>query len=110
MDSCRPRKLDPGLAKMYSNPRVRRTSTMKSEPGCSAVRTSTLGTGSFSAVATAALAEPVAPACWADTAGGEATRAAAPHAVPFRKLRRPTEVFFEMAMGPLPGCWEALYL
>src|ERR1700733_7730305 len=40
-DSCKLRKLDPGTAATYSKPRDLRTSTMKSEPGRSVVRTST---------------------------------------------------------------------
>src|SRR4030095_15670248 len=39
-DSCRPRKLDAGFAAMYSKSSVLSTSTMKSEPGSSTVRTS----------------------------------------------------------------------
>src|SRR5258705_11214378 len=40
MDSCSPRKLEPGFEQTYSMPSVLMTSTMKSEPVRSAVRTS----------------------------------------------------------------------
>src|SRR5258708_22930129 len=42
IDSCSPRKLEPGLAEMYSKSRDLITSTMKSEPGRSVVSTSGL--------------------------------------------------------------------
>src|ERR1700730_14900597 len=52
---CRARKLEPGLAAMYSNPRDLMTSTMKSEPGRSVVKTSTwVETGSVSGARTPA--------------------------------------------------------
>src|SRR5579862_2068983 len=81
-DSCRPRKLEPGLAAIYSMPSVLNTSTMKSEPGRTLRVTST--------------AVPVAgfrAACWARAIGAVAASPAPPAAARFRKPRRPTGSF-----------------
>src|ERR1017187_6520697 len=95
MDSCNARKLDPGFAQMYSKPIDFSTSTMKSEPGRSAVSTSTDGeTGPVSSASARAdgTAEPGCLAvCWASTGAVPAASAAAPAAAPFRKPRRATE-------------------
>src|SRR5579863_8134037 len=92
MDSCRPRKLDPGLAQMYSKPRDFSTSTMKSEPGRSAVSTSTEGeTGpvsSASALAEGAVTARRLAGCCAAAGLVPAASAAAPAAAPFRNRRR----------------------
>ena len=77
---------------------------MKSEPGWSAVKTSTVVAGSFSCAATGAVAERVGSI--GDCAGAgsgcvAATNAAAPPAVPFKKLRRANpDLSFELAKGP----------
>src|SRR5580704_561622 len=87
MDSCRARKLEPGFAQTYSKPRDLRMSTMRSDPGWSAVRTSAVETGAVSAARAAA--EGIATcACCALTEDGLTASAAAPAAVPFRKPRR----------------------
>src|SRR5690348_12454132 len=93
MDSCRPRKLDPGLAQTYSKPRDLRTSTMKSPPGRSAVSASTLTAGvplsASRAAAEGALAAFVGAVSWARAGRAVGTNAAAPVAAAlFRKLRR----------------------
>src|SRR5580704_14262532 len=90
-----------------------RTSTMKSEPGWSAVSTSTLGEGSRSWGITAAVAERAASCCCAGAGFEAATNAAAPPTVPFRKFRRPTEGFLSLALGGLaiaPRFLQALYI
>src|SRR5579863_7793456 len=100
MDSCSARKLDPGLAQIYSKPSDFSTSTMKSEPGWSAVKTSTsVATGSVSlasavAEGTATLRR-VSGAC--AFPGDCVTKAAAPAAAPFKKPRRP-EGFLDFDM------------
>src|SRR5207249_11147611 len=95
------RKIDTGLAAMYSKPRDLRTSTMKSEPGWSAVITCTdVETGSVSAakaVADGTAAPRAASACCAFATGVFATRAAAPAAAAFRKPRRPAVLDFAMS-------------
>src|ERR1700676_27977 len=81
-DSCKPRKLEPGLAAMYSMPSVLNTSTMKSEPGRTLEVTSTTAwVSGFRA------------ACWASAMGAVAASPAPPAAARFRKPRRPTRVF-----------------
>jgi hypothetical protein len=100
-DSCRPRKLDPGLAQTYSNPMDLITSTMKSDPVRSAVNTSTLAGASVSAAAdmgggTTRLGS---SGCAATFAAGAAASAAAPAAAPFRKFRRFTTGFGSLAMA-----------
>src|ERR1700685_2381308 len=93
-DSCNPRKLVPGLAQRYSNPRLLITSTMKSAPTCCpGARTSAELGGSVSACADIG-GTPVA--CWlvlegAISASRGAVSAAAHIAAPFRKLRRSTD-------------------
>src|SRR5450631_218917 len=100
-DSCRARKLEPGLAQAYSKPSDFRTSTMKSEPGRSAVRTSTsVATGSVSLASAVAEGTPtlrrVSGAC-AFTEDWPTSAAALAAAAPFKKPRRP-EGFFDFAM------------
>src|SRR5712691_11330334 len=92
IDSCSARKLEPGLAQMYSNPSDFSTSTMKSEPGRSAVNTSAAAdTGSVSLANAAAEGTAVPrPGCVSCAlAGVFATSTAAPAAALFRKPRRP---------------------
>src|SRR5580704_2181849 len=105
MDSCRHRKLEPGFAAIYSIPSDLITSTMKSDPGWSAVRTSTLvETGSVSAARALAEGKGALPRagwlCWALPAGVE-TRAAAPTPAPLRKSRRSIAGFFRSFIGYL---------
>src|SRR5215471_8720299 len=102
IDSCSERKLDPGLAAMYSKPRNLRTSTMKSDPGWSAVITSTdpeMGPVSAARAAAFGTATPRVCACWALARRGFATRAAAPAAALFRKLRRPAGLALDFAIS-----------
>src|SRR5882724_4900682 len=102
IDSCRPRKDEPGFAATYSKPRDLMTSIMKSEPGRSTVYTPTLGGGG-----------PVSDATWlgegvgatrrvsapcASMIGGLTTSAAAA-AAPFRNPLRPTARAFDLAMA-----------
>ena len=86
---------------MYSKPRDFMTSSMKSEPGWSAVRTS-VETGSVSAANALADGNAALPraawVCCAFTSGVFATRAAAPAAAPFRKPRRFKGLFFDFSM------------
>src|ERR1700722_16524391 len=106
-DSCRPRKLDPGLAHTYSNPSVLSTSTMKSEPVRSAVRISTLEGVPTSASGDIAsgIARRSSAGC-AATVPGTAAKAAAPAAALFRKFRRSTSTFLGLViafhLGALP--------
>src|SRR5262249_1049245 len=97
IDSCNARKVDPGLAAIYSMPSVLTTSSMKSDPGRSVVYTSVRGGGGLvSAAARAApgngvtglAAWPVCPACAGCATEGFATKAAAPAAAPFKNPRR----------------------
>src|SRR5712691_7955736 len=102
MDSWSARKLEPGLAQQYSMPSDLMTSTMKSDPGRSLVRTSTGAGGAVSAARAAsdgAVTERRASACCAIAAGGLAARTAAPAAAPFKKPRLPTESILDFAMG-----------
>src|SRR5687767_3356990 len=104
IDSWRPRKLEPGFDAMYSMLRLLMTSTMKSPPGRSVVRTSTWPDGSTSRGVVGA--EAGAGRCpWGGWAGEGAcapaiepgTNAAAPvTAACFRKSRRPTDRFFDI--------------
>src|ERR1700674_980389 len=81
-----PRKLDPGFAQTYSNPSDLITSTMKSDPVRSAVRTSAPEGTSVSAPA--------------DMGGGTVRfSSAGSAAAPFRKFRRPTTGLFCFAMS-----------
>src|ERR1700680_2736688 len=91
MDSWMPRKLDPGFAQTYSNPSDLITSTMKSDPVRSAVRTSAPDGTSVSAPADigGGTTRFNSAGC-AETAAGPAANAAAPAAAPFRKFRRST--------------------
>src|SRR5580692_2228643 len=91
IDSWMPRKLDPGLAHTYSNPSDLITSTMKSDPVRSAVRTSVIEGTSVSAVGDIAggTTRFGSAGCGsALTAAGTAASAAAPIAAPFRNFRR----------------------
>src|SRR5215204_1351554 len=95
-----PRKLEPGLEAMNSKFSVLITSTMKSPPGRSVVRTSTLPAGSASRGATGALAW-AAGAAWGLSLAAVAARApsaaALVTAAVFRKSRRSTECFSDIA-------------
>src|ERR1700676_1367267 len=99
IDSCIPRKLDPGLAHTYSNPSDLITSTMKSDPVRSAVKTST-----FEGVPISASGDMGggtirrSSADCAAAALGTAAIAAAPAAAVFRKLRRSTAIFFGLVI------------
>src|SRR5579863_6192453 len=92
IDSWMPRKLDPGLAQTYSNPNDLITSTIKSDPVRSAVRTSVTDGTSVSAAADmgggATRFASAGPGFAAETADGTAASAAAPTAAPFRNFRR----------------------
>src|SRR3974390_634349 len=93
MDSCSARKLEPGLEQTYSKPSFLITSTMKSEPGRSAVSTSTVDGGSTSLAATAAMGRvglSYGSGACAVACSVVAVSAAAPPAALFRKLRRST--------------------
>src|SRR5580698_4121899 len=104
MDSCRPRKVEPGLAATNSKPRDLITSTMKSPPGRSVVKICTSGVGSASrGTATGALAA-TAAACGAANAPREpASVAIPPSAAPFRNLRRSTKSFLDLLMAQRPS-------
>src|SRR6267143_487521 len=79
IDSCKPRKLEPGLEAIYSRPRDLRTSTMKSDPDRSVVNTSTLeGSSSFGIIG--AVADWPGIACGAASVEALATSPAAPAA------------------------------
>src|ERR1700723_3875393 len=115
MDSCRPRKVEPGFAQMYSMPRDLMTSTMKSDPGPSVVTTSAARGFPVSAVACifGGPAEVFGVGTCTAPAAFPATSAATPAALPFRKSRRSTELFLKCAMvlrnrGPCHG--KALYI
>src|SRR5260370_35492163 len=88
MDSCRPRKLDPGLEAQYSMPSDLMTSTMKSAPGRWLEDTS----------AVALVVSGLRAACCAMAIGGLPTSPAAPAAAaaPLKKPRRSTGSFFAM--------------
>src|ERR1700680_3227432 len=85
----------PGRQKKYSKPRDLKTSTMKSDPGFSMLRTSA---GEDALPSTASAAGIAARTCWATAAGGFATSAAAPTAAPFRKCLRSTGDFLDLAI------------
>src|SRR5579871_2349765 len=87
------------------------TSTMKSEPGFSEVRTSTeLATEPASACTAAAPGAEMRPfwavCCWACACAPPAARAAAPVAAVFRKLRRS---FFTFGTSKLAASISLLY-
>ena len=106
IDSCKPRKLDPGFEKQYLKPMDFRTSTMKSEPGRPDVTTSAdRGTCWVSAANCAGVGSGAPPrrgsAGRASADGVPVARAAAPAAAPFRKPRRLTGPFFDFAIDSL---------
>src|SRR5580700_4832242 len=100
MDSCRPRKVEPGFAQMYSMPTDLMTSTMKSEPGRSVVRTSAARGFPLSASSDVfgGGAEVFAVGSCPAAAAFPATSAATPAALPFRKSRRSTGFFLKYPM------------
>src|SRR4030088_3480430 len=103
MDSCKPRKLEPGLEAIYSWPSDLRTSTMKSDPDLSVVNTSTLeGSSSFGIIR--AVPDGAGIACGAASVEALATSPAAPAAAPFKNLRRSTESFFAIARISFEEC------
>src|ERR1700688_1552167 len=94
-----PRKLDPGFAQTYSNPSALITSTMKSDPVRSAVKTS--ATAGTSVSATADMGGGTTRFGSAGSAAilaGAAANAAAPAAAPFKKFRRLTTGFVCLAI------------
>src|SRR5215471_21574946 len=98
IDSCSPRKLEPGFAQTYSKPSDLNTSTMKSDPlRWLSPRTWTSPGGLASAAAVMIGVVGAAVACagagWVDCASTvEPTIAAALASAPvFRKLRRCTD-------------------
>src|SRR5450830_1698500 len=110
-DSCSERKLEPGLAAMYSKPSDLTTSTMKSDPGFSTVRTSTSwDSGSVSAANCLAEGDAAVPrggvagTCCAATTGptSAAAPAAAPTAAPFRKPPR-SKAPLDFGIEPSPA-------
>src|ERR1700731_317374 len=95
-----PRKLDPGFAQTYSNPSDLITSTMKSDPVRSAVRTSAPDGTSVSASADMGGGTTrFGSAGGAAPAAGPAANAAAPAAAPIRKFRRSTMGLVSLAMS-----------
>src|SRR5579863_5675875 len=95
-----PRKLDPGFAHTYSNPSDLITSTIKSDPVRSAVRTSeTDGTSTSAAADMGGGTARFSSAGGAATAAGPPANAAAPTAAPFRKFRRSTTGLGCLAMS-----------
>src|SRR5258707_10901234 len=101
MDSCSPRKLEPGFEQMYSMLSDLMTSTMKSEPVRSAVRTAA-GEGvptSASGDTAGGCVEPRSgTGCFAGKVGVAAS-AAAPAAALRRKSRRGMPLFLGFSMG-----------
>src|SRR2546430_1342583 len=104
-DSCSDSNVDPGFAARYSMLSDFKTSTMKSEPGCS-ITWVAAGRAEPASRVTCAVEGPAAPradpaASWALLIWGLAASAAAPAAAPFKKPRRPTELFVDFAIpGP----------
>src|SRR6266852_6474516 len=99
-DSCSPRKLEPGLEQMYSMLSDLMTSTMKSEPVRSAVRTSAPDGVPISAsgdIAGGGVAPRSSAGGFAGKAGAAAS-AAAPAAALRRKSRRGMPLFFCFSM------------
>src|ERR1700737_4836442 len=96
MDSCRPRKLDPGLEAQYSMPSDLMTSTMKSAPGRWLEDTS----------AVALVVSGLRATCCAMAIGGLPTSPAAPAAAaaPRKKPRRSRGFFFDMHCLLKRGC------
>src|SRR5437868_2347955 len=107
IDSCSPRKLEPGFEQIYSTRSDLITSTMKSAPGRSVVWISTLEGGCVSASIALALGGVAAArrvlSSWAARFCGFATIAAAPAAAPFRNPRRPTGNFLDFIVFILAG-------
>src|ERR1700730_17186549 len=101
IDSCSPRKLDPGFAQTYSIPRDLITSTMKSDPVRSVVRISTAGKELSSASGEMGMAAGVIGSGAGSFAGVTAAVAiiAAPVVELFRKSRRLTNFFLQGRMG-----------
>src|SRR5580704_10497404 len=96
MDSCRPRKLEPGLEQTYSMPSDLITSTMKSEPERVSVRTSSFDGVPISASAGRGGGGVLrASICCAREAVGFAANAAAPTAALLRNARRSMEALGE---------------
>src|SRR5580700_6926646 len=94
-----PRKLDPGLAHTYSKPSDLITSTMKSDPVRSAVKTSAPeGTSTSAAADMGGGTVRFNSAGCAAAAAGPAATAAAPAAAPFRKFRPSTTGLVCLAM------------
>src|SRR5580704_4292818 len=95
-DSCRPRKLEPGLEQTYSIPSDLMTSTIKSEPERVSVRTSSFAGVPISASAGRGGGGALrASICWARDAMGLAANAAAPTAALLRNARRSIEALGE---------------
>src|SRR3984885_2790625 len=91
IDSCSPRKLEPGFAERYSKSRDLTTSTMKSEPGRFVVSTSGLeDCGSTSFGSTGATADFGGTGCLDKAPELATTVPAAPEAAVFKNLRRST--------------------
>src|SRR5579883_1009506 len=98
IDSCSPRKLDPGFEQTYSIPSDLITSTMKSEPERLSVNTSSFAGSPISASGGTGVGGTLrASSSCARTAVGVAASAAAPTAALFRNARRSigsAELFF----------------
>src|SRR6266850_4107864 len=124
IDSCRPRKLEPGLAATYSKPSVLRTSTMKSDPLRWLSRRTCTSPGPMASPAAVMIG--VTP--WAAGARGagragdaacavnspdDPTMAAAPASAPFwRNSRRCSTLSFDLfdpAMALLPEATRGGY-
>src|SRR5260221_13548116 len=100
MDSCSPRKLEPGFEQMYSMFSDLMTSTMKSEPVRSAVSTSAgegVPTSAAGDIAGGVVAPRSGVGCFAGSVGVAAS-AAAPAAALRRKSRRGMPFFFSFGM------------
>ena len=95
------------MAAMYSIPKDLMTSTMKSAPGWSSVKTSTsVETGSVSAANALADGKGAAPrdgdcACCASASWAFVARVAAPIAAPFKKPRRLKRFLLDFSMDNL---------
>src|SRR5580692_923654 len=104
MDSCRPRKLEPGFAQRYSKPKDFTTSTMKSEPGRFVVSTSGLEDGGSTSCGSAGATAGFGSAGCLDKALELATRVpAAPEAAVFKNLRRSTFSSFSSITNLYPN-------
>src|ERR1700730_1655208 len=99
-DSCRPRKLEPGLEQTYSIPSDLMTSAMKSDPERVSVRTSSFAGVPISASAGRGGGGALrASICWACDAVGLAANAAAPTAALLRNARRSMDPLLGDALG-----------